>query len=87
MSRETIQINILYFAKLGEDLGCTAEQITVEKGSSLNTLIATLTKRNEKWKLIAAPQIRRALNQSLTRENPVLNDNDEIAFFPPVTGG
>lgn len=87
MNKETIHITILYFAKLAEDVGCREEKIQVKSGCFLNTLIETITERGDKWTMIAAPQIRCAINQNITTENPPLNNNDEVAFFPPVTGG
>ena len=33
------------------------------------------------------PRLRFAVNQEMAKESTVLKDGDEVAFFPPVTGG
>lgn len=83
-------ITVLYFARLREALGTGAEQIalphTVE---DLDGLRALLIARGGAWAEALAPDraIRAAVNQSMASGETRVADGDEIAFFPPVTGG
>ena len=82
-----ITIQLLYFAKLGEDLGRTEEQITVAEGTRLQELTDSICARGDTWNALREPSIQRAVNQTISRDNPILKHNDEVAYFPPVTGG
>ncbi|MFB0912259.1 MAG: MoaD/ThiS family protein [Glaciecola sp.] len=46
-----------------------------------------LIARGEPWTLLAEQDVLIAVNQTLTSASATVNDGDEIAFFPPVTGG
>ena len=83
-----MSITILYFASLREALGVEREQIDLpEDAGSVGALRMLLLVRGSKWSPLSAPRIRAAVNQVLaTDANPVV-DGDEVAFFPPVTGG
>lgn len=87
MNTEPINITVLYFAKLGEDLGCSCEQLQLRTNNTLHHLLETLATRGDVWEQLSAPEIRCAVNQNICKENLNLCDGDEIAFFPPVTGG
>lgn len=83
-------ITILYFARLKEVLGTAREELALpEDVKSLQGLRATLAKRGEIWarELSASKSIKAAVNQEMAHADVPLKDGDEIAFFPPVTGG
>jgi len=82
-------IKILYFASLGERLNCREERFRLEKASlKVAELKEALTARGELWhELLSAPSTRCAVNQTLAKNSVVVKANDEVAFFPPVTGG
>ena len=46
-----------------------------------------LIAQGEPWTLLAEQDVLIAVNQTLTSASATVNDGDEIAFFPPVTGG
>jgi len=83
-------IRLVYFGGVQEALGCTAEDIELPPGvASLRALRDHLGGRGEPWRtLIERRSIRFAVNRSLagTLDAPV-HDGDEVAVFPPVTGG
>ena len=83
-------MKILYFAQLKESIGKNQDIIYCESGISINDLIEQLILKGEKYKK-SFKQIRNlrcAVNCEYTTDyNKILNDKDEIAFFPPVTGG
>jgi molybdopterin synthase sulfur carrier subunit len=83
-----MSIAVLYFAGLRESLGVEREELTLPaQVVDVAGLRAWLLTREEKWAALAAPRIRAAVNQTLAGETAVIVDGDEVAFFPPVTGG
>ena len=83
-------LRILYFASLrerleseGESLARPASVVTVDQ------LRAHLQNRGGIWAEAFAPDERllHAVNQELVRPETEIGDEDEVAFFPPVTGG
>lgn len=81
-------IQLLYFARLREQLGCATEALELEPGECLRSLRQRLRARGEPWQsALAAPNLLVAVNQQLTTDDLLLHDGDEVGFFPPVTGG
>ena len=83
-------INVLYFARLREALGTGSEQIALPAGvRDLEGLRALLVSRGGAWEQELAPHkpVRAAVNQAIAVGDAPLSDGDEVAFFPPVTGG
>lgn len=82
-------LTVLYFARLRERLGLEREQIAVPDGvHDVGELTAWLRKRGTEWSAIdLAGTIRCAVNQEIATGNTPIVDGDEIAYFPPVTGG
>jgi molybdopterin synthase sulfur carrier subunit len=83
-------IEVRYFASLREDLGSAGERLELPPGSEdLGALAAHLAQRGGAWE--AAFGGRRTLmmarNQEAAQPDTPLADGDEVAFFPPVTGG
>lgn len=83
-------IRILYFARLREQLGTAGEELP--SGPDLATvtdLAGTLRRRGGTWADAFAPDqpVLAAVNQELAHGDTALADGDEVAFFPPVTGG
>lgn len=81
------KITVLYFAKLGEDLGTSGETIELAEGADLKQLKNLLYSRGNFWQIINQSHINCAVNQCIEKGNCPLYDKDEVAFFPPVTGG
>ena len=83
-------IKVLYFARLREALGKGSEQIALPADvRDLEGLRALLVARGGAWEQELAPSkpVRAAVNQSMALGDAALTDGDEVAFFPPVTGG
>ncbi len=83
-------ITILYFARLRESLGKTSEEIALPPAvGDLDALRALLRQRGGAWaeEMADGRQLRAAVNQDLAQADARIGDGDEIAFFPPVTGG
>jgi molybdopterin synthase sulfur carrier subunit len=82
-------VKILYFAGLREALGQSSEQLTLPAGvGSVGELHAHLVARGGSWEVLAKTKnLRAAVNQGMAAMDAPLRDGDEVAFFPPVTGG
>lgn len=83
-------ITVLYFARLRESLGRSSETIALPSDvRDLEGLRALLVARGGAWEKELAPSkpVRAAVNQAMAVGDVPLSDGDEVAFFPPVTGG
>jgi molybdopterin synthase sulfur carrier subunit len=79
---------IRYFASLREQLGIDSEQLD-SPATSVEQLINELSQRGELWQQLLANnnRLQIAVNQAIARRSSPLQPEDEVAFFPPVTGG
>ncbi len=85
-----MKIKLFYFAKVREVLGINREEIDVESDiKTLAELVVFLKLRGSQWQSIfdMSSSYRMAVNQELVEANHTINANDEVAFFPPITGG
>lgn len=87
-----MKITLFYFARLKETLKYSTEELTIsayEKPLTIIQLKGILAKRGEVWQqmLLGKLKVRGAINHALVDDNAEINDGDEVAFFPPVTGG
>lgn len=89
-----MNIKLFYFARLKETLKYSTEDLDlpddVYAGSlTILKLKAYLAKRGDVWgqMLMGKLKIRAAINHELVDDNAPIADGDEVAFFPPVTGG
>ena len=83
-------VTILYFARLREALGTAREEFALPQGvADLAGLRTALVERGGAWEqeLAQSRNIRMAVNQDIATAGTRVRDGDEIAFFPPVTGG
>ena len=83
-------VTLLYFASLRESLGCSREQLALASGNStVSSLVEQLRSRDGRWTEAFAPgkTWRVAVNQQMADLATPVKPGDEIAFFPPVTGG
>lgn len=83
-------LKVLFFASVKEQLGPAALDVQWrESVSDLDALQAQLcADGGEQWhEVLGQDNIIRAVNQTVANGNQALNDGDEVAFFPPVTGG
>jgi len=83
-------VRLLYFARLREDLGCAEEDIVLPPGvDTVAGLRAHLMARGSAWRqgLAQGRALQVAVNQDVAQPDTPVKPGDEVAFFPPVTGG
>ena len=82
-------IKVLYFARLREQLGGAGENLEAAGLVDVASLAARLSGRGGVWDEVLGEgqTVLVAVNQELASRETALTDGDEVAFFPPVTGG
>lgn len=82
-------IQILYFARLREELGRDQEQLQLPAGIvTTGQLRDLLCARGEPWQqVLHLDGLFVAVNQDVVDWQHPLSGDEEVAFFPPVTGG
>jgi molybdopterin synthase sulfur carrier subunit len=81
---------IKYFSWIKEHIGKSEEQIILPSNiNNINQLINYLNEIDEKYKLLYKKKelIKIAVNKTYSSFDTNISNSDEIAFFPPVTGG
>ena len=85
-----MHLKLRFFAALREQLGVADETIDLPEGvNTVGGLRSHLMQRGEAWQKALAPTraLRVAVNQDMAYPSTPLRSGDEVAFFPPVTGG
>lgn len=81
-------IKVLFFAGLRDHLNCSELQVNASDNSSIEQLLENLQASDNSWiKPLSDPNLMIALNQTMVNKKSLLKAGDEVAFFPPVTGG
>ncbi|MGP1678275.1 MAG: molybdopterin converting factor subunit 1 [Burkholderiales bacterium] len=85
-----MNIRILYFARLREDMGIGQELLDLPaQAHDVKSLRAQLVARGgaSAAALGLGKAVRVSVNQDLARDDTPVKAGDEVAFFPPVSGG
>jgi molybdopterin synthase sulfur carrier subunit len=85
-----ISVTVLYFASFRERLGLEKETIEISGTiKNIADLKQLLVNRQDVWEDIFGIEsnVLISINQNMAKNHSVISDLDEIAFFPPVTGG
>lgn len=80
-------MKILFFASLRELMGDSIE-LDIQLPVSLETLRSEIQQAHPEHADYFRPtRTLAAVNQTIAQDSQIINDADEVAFFPPVTGG
>ncbi|MCR8922569.1 molybdopterin converting factor subunit 1 [Dasania sp. GY-MA-18] len=82
-------VKVLFFASYREALGLPEVAVTMPHNMSLAEFKQWLiTENGDSWQAVLnAPNSVQAVNQTVADDDQPVVDGDEVAFFPPVTGG
>ena len=76
-----MKITVKYFASLREHLGKAEELLTLSDATPISEVWENVS--GEK----SSDNILMAINMEYVKSNAIVKEGDELAFFPPVTGG
>ena len=85
-----MKVSVLFFASLREQVGVPREDVELPGDAStagalrshLSAQCVALTTA-----LSEGRRLRMAVNQDMAQASTAIKSGDEVAFFPPVTGG
>ncbi len=82
-----MQVTVKTFAQTREITGEDNITLNLSDNSTIKTVLSQLKTRSDKWALALKGSVLAARNQELGDLQTELSDGDELALFPPVTGG
>ena len=81
-------LTIKFFAVLRERLATDEVQLDVTESTPVSELLEQLKQRSEKWhKELSRYDLLCAINHEFADPTATVGNGDELALFPPVTGG
>ncbi|HEX4939563.1 MAG TPA: molybdopterin converting factor subunit 1 [Candidatus Kapabacteria bacterium] len=82
-------IKVLFFARIRDELGRAEMKVEMPEGvHDLAGFTRALIMANPSFEpALTQPNVLTAVNQEMATPVTTIEDGDEIAYFPPVTGG
>jgi len=81
-------IEVLFFARLRDQLDCASKSIEAVEGDNVTRVRERLIAEHPDWREpLCQEGVLFAVNQGLVKSGHPVQDGDEVAFMPPVTGG
>jgi molybdopterin synthase sulfur carrier subunit len=77
-----MRIQVLFFAGLRERVGSAGQELSLPDGATVADAWSRSAGDN-----VLSDNVLAARNMEYVAFNSELSDGDEVAFFPPVTGG
>jgi len=81
-----MNVTVRLFAAIRQQAGWREKEIQLMDGATLASLFTALTAEQPDFDL-SSRSVYAAVNQQYVQQDVVLNDGDEVAIFPPVSGG
>ena len=81
-----MNIKVLFFASCRDLIGTGERQMTLSDGATVTDLISKLASEQARFADMA-PSLMVSVNQAYVERDAELQDGDEVAFIPPVSGG
>jgi len=86
-----VRLHVVYLARLRDLFGSAGEPLTLDTANAptVDSVVRVLRERGGAWAHELGPEraVRFAVNHRLATRSHIVADGDEVAFFPPVTGG
>ncbi len=81
-------VTVLFFAQLREQLQCEKLSLELPADSNVAGLREKLIELHPGWsEYLSSDKLLFSVNQTLVKASHIIQAGDEVAFFPPVTGG
>ncbi|WP_413699205.1 molybdopterin converting factor subunit 1 [Psychromonas sp. KJ10-10] len=81
-------IKVLFFAQLRDQLGVSELNLPSDENPNVQVLLSNLKNKEAHWeRILSKATLMVAVNQTMSNKTATLKSGDEVAFFPPVTGG
>ena len=77
-----MSVHVKYFASLRDKIGRSNDLVSIKETTTVENIWQAATQHMER-----PPQLMVAINHEYATFKDVVQDGDEVAFFPPVTGG
>lgn len=88
MKANDFMISVLFFAQLREQLKTDKVQLDITAPCSISDIQQAIIQQHPDWaSFIEGRTLLTAVNQTMVEPDHMVNERDEVAFFPPVTGG
>jgi len=81
------KVTVKFFAHVREQAGVDGLELEIGHEATLNSIRNTLSEQSERFKQALSGNVVMACNQTMAKGNTRVHAGDEVAFFPPVTGG
>lgn len=82
-------VRVKFFASIREFTGVAEDRVPISDATTVAEVRAMLAARGDIWEkcLGTSAVVRAAVNQEVVSDEQAVLPGDELAFFPPVTGG
>ena len=81
-------IKVVFFAALREQLQCSELSLAAENIHTISDIKEQLSNKNDHWRQVFSnASLLSAVNHDMVDNAYPVKVGDEVAFFPPVTGG
>ncbi len=81
-------IKVVFFAALREQLDCSDLSLESDNINTITDIKQQLSDKNEHWQQVFGnASLLSAVNHDMVDSSHPVKSGDEVAFFPPVTGG
>ncbi|TWX56993.1 molybdopterin converting factor subunit 1 [Colwellia hornerae] len=81
-------IKVIFFAALREQLGSAGTEINADSATTVAEVKVALGEKNNNWQhYLTNNSLLCAVNHQMVNSDFSVKAGDEVAFFPPVTGG